>query len=140
MSPPVALVPNVALRQSVEEWCAEHLPQLLDENGKLKAVGEDDEDPDDMQDMGKFAYYTDAPVHQSAWDEEAAFGHGLPGEASGQGRGNTFGRRRRDYLAPAPMQNPARGCALFLAASLPGHCPSLCLAKLNGWEHDRTHR
>jgi hypothetical protein len=42
LATPVQLVPNVALRNSIEEWAEKHAPWLLDGNRKVKPVPKDE--------------------------------------------------------------------------------------------------
>jgi len=61
----VALVPNVALRQSVEDWCARHMPQLLNSNGQLDASRDSDGTSDDLE-LGSFGFHADLSPRAAA--------------------------------------------------------------------------
>lgn len=68
MTPPIALVPNVALRQSVEEWCERNMPQLLDANGRLKPlIGEEGED---ALGISKFEMAINGPGYHSSYEPD----------------------------------------------------------------------
>ena len=41
LTPPVAVTPNVALRHSIEEWCAKYAPWMLDSCGHVRPVPAD---------------------------------------------------------------------------------------------------
>ncbi|KAI3430705.1 hypothetical protein D9Q98_005294 [Chlorella vulgaris] len=43
LKPPVALVPNVALRGAIEEWSSKHAPWLLDQHSRVKPIPKDEQ-------------------------------------------------------------------------------------------------
>eukprot|EP00873_Tetraselmis_striata_P007110 jgi/Tetstr1/427374/TSEL_017538.t1 len=101
LMPPVALVPNVALRQSVEEWCERNLPQLLDVNGRLLPL--DPEDVDESLDVSKIGLRLDAPQAGGPRDLESQRSSQSPYELSHQ---------RASYMHNFPIGRRTRTLAL----------------------------